>query len=124
MKRGAEGTIASPFRNETGRTIDPSTPLLEGYLPQNGVEDQGDHADADGTPGIATGGGEDAKVDRKRLRILLRTGGIAPKPYAIATNEHSKEDECLEADVVQIGGEFGGIAHAYNDDGNNDHHET
>ena len=51
-------------------------------LPQYGVKDQCDDADANSAPGIATSSSEDAKVDRKRLRILLRTGSIAPKPYA------------------------------------------
>ena len=93
-------------------------------LPQYGVKDQCDDADANSAPGIATSSSEDAKVDRKRLRILLRTGSIAPKPYAVAANEYAEEDECLEADVVQISGELGSIAHANHDDSRDDHDDA
>ena len=49
---------------------------------------------------------EEGKVDGKGLGILLLVIDIAVEPHCLHSHKRSEEEECLEADVVEIGNEI------------------
>ena len=89
-------------------------------LPKQSVEDDSDNGDTDSAIRVATCSAEEAEVDGQSLRVGLLVLRVAVEPNCVAAYKNAEEDECLEADIVKVSGNFCRFTHEHNHDAGDD----